>query len=195
MRRHLIATAMAGVCALGLMGCSDESTAAPPTPTLTSSTTTATTPPTTSPPPTRTTPTLPVIPPQAGEKSIAGAKAFVGAFVREMNTAWTSTRTLTLRSLFAHGCESCASIADGIDRIHAEAGKTEGAIWSIRALTSIPLQPLDRPIIHAAISTSPGRWKPAEASSWRPIPSSTTQWDLHLTWTGKSWAMSQAVSQ
>jgi len=197
MLRLTVAAGIASVCAVMLTGCSDSASVADPVTSPPTSSGVVSTPPTTPPrsPLTSSLPPMPVIPPLAKQNSIPGARAFVGVFVREMNVAWSTTQTAGLRSLFGRGCASCESIAAGIDGIHEHSGKTEGALWSIAALTSIPLQPSTQPIIHTAIKTSPGRWKPNESSPWRRLPGSTVQWDFHLNWTGQEWAMSQAVSQ
>lgn len=195
MLRLTVAAALAGVCAQLLTACSQGASVADPVTSPPTSSAAVSTPPRTpqtSPP---TSISLPQLPPLARKESVAGAKAFVGVIVEEMNTAWSTMQTRALRSLFGPRCTSCTSIAAGIDGIRRDSGKTEGSVWSVRALSPIPLQPLARPIIHAAIRTSPGRWKPTATTSWRRIPSSTAQWDFHLSWNGREWALIRAVSQ
>lgn len=198
MHRGAIAAAVVGLCSPLLFGCDGDTAKADPTTTPTTASVSLPSPVTTPPPTTPTTPTTtggPTIPPLARLKTMAGAKAYIHVFVREMNTAWTTMETSALRSLFGARCTSCASIAAGIDGIRNHGGSTQGAIWSVRALSPIPLQPPSKPIVHAAIDTSRGRWKPSAEAAWRPIPSSISQWDFHLSWTPSGWVIDEAVSQ
>lgn len=193
MNRLVTAAALAIVCAPIVAACSDSSAATPPSTTTQLPTSPSTTPTVSTPPPP--TVSLPTLPPPAEQRSIAGAKAFVRFFTQEMNLAWSTTRTERLRKLFGRGCVSCRDIATGIDGIRQEKGQTEGALWSIRGLSSIPLQPETRPIIHAVIETSPGRWKESADSSWRRLSKSTNQWDFRVVWIGASWVVMEATSR
>lgn len=194
MHRLAVAAAITCLCAPALFGCSqDPQPTGPTTPPRSTSPGASPASPSTSTSSTRS--TAPMIPALAMRKSIPGAKAFVAVFVSEMNKAWTSLETTSLRTLFATACVSCRDVANGIDRIRRRSGKTEGAIWSIRSAAPIPLQRLSAPIIHTAIQTTAGRWTPTSKSPWRRIPADTTQWDFHLTWTGDHWRMRKVVSE
>lgn len=144
--------------------------------------------------PTSEPPTTMASPPE-GHETVAGARAFVALFVRQMNSAWSSKETTELRKLFTDDCISCRNIANGIDGIRRRGGDTQGALWKILSQSPIPLQKHSAPIMHAAISTTNGRWKPSSDSSWQRIPASTSQWDFHLKWVNNQWLLSEAVSQ
>lgn len=195
MHRGVLAVTVVGLCSPALLGCSSDTPQADPTSSPHTSSVSPTSPPATPPPTTPSSPQEPTIPALARQESLAGAKAFVEVFATKMNTAWTTTETRALSTLFAPTCASCEDITAGIDSIGTHDGRTQGAIWSITALSPIPLQPKTKPIIHAAIRTSAGRWKPSADAKWRSIPTSTTQWDVHLAWTQRGWLIQEAISQ
>ncbi len=196
MRRQVIATAMAAVCALamtGLTGCSDESTAAPPPTTQSTPTTTATSP-TTAPPPTTTapTPTLPVIPSQARQKSVAGAKAFVRFYFDAINASWHARSGAVLRRYSTPDCISCGGLASSMDKIRTSNGFYRGGEWIVTYTTPIPLQRPTQPIINAAIDVKPGSWKRSPSDHLRIIRAEKMHVDVHLTWSG-GWLVTSMV--
>lgn len=197
MRRQVLATAMAAACALGLTGltgCSDESTAAPPPTTHISPTTTATSP-TTAPPPTTTAPTsaLPVLPSQARQKSVAGAKAFVRFYIDAVNSSIQPRSTEVLRHFSTKECVTCRGIASSMDMIRRNHGYYRGGDWLVTATSPVPLQTPNRPIVHTAITVEAGEWKRSSTDHVRKIGATKIYIDMHLAWSRSNWVVTGMV--
>lgn len=197
MRRYL-GLVVSAFCCLGLVSCSSNSTAGDP-PTSGTTTSAATSPLSPSASPTSTSPHTDPAPPRlpalAKERSTAGAKAFVRYYISALNHAWLSQSTNDLQLLAASACQQCARIGHGIDDIRLHHGDTRGATWGARSLVSIPAQPRTQPVIHVAIATRRGAWKPSSKVDWRPIHSSVNQWDVHLNWQQDKWIVARLEVQ
>lgn len=146
----------------------------------------------TSPTPTDPTQTAP-LPPQAREKSIAGAKAFVRFYIDGVNRAWHAPSGALPRRFSTPGCISCRGMATSMDQIRGSHGFSRGGDWIITSITAVPHQPAQKPILHTAITIEPGVWKRNPTDHLRHIKAGKMYVDVHLVWSDSTWLVSSMV--
>lgn len=115
---RLTALALAGVLALGVSACGDDST-----PTTAPSTTPATASPST------TEPAAPVLPELASEKSAKGARAFLEYWLGVVTYSMQTGDTDLLAEISAPECKGCNNLIGMIDSIYDKGGRNDGGGW------------------------------------------------------------------
>ncbi|MGH3501524.1 MAG: DUF6318 family protein [Nocardioidaceae bacterium] len=203
MRRTLAVWLTAGVCALGVVaGCGGDDTADPdPTPSTTADPSTslpATSPSTTSSPTTTTTShtaASPTMPGAANHKTKAGAKAFVHHYIKTLNYAWAHEHGAPLRPLAAKSCSACRALSRAIDEVSRKGGYQHGAQWRGRSLIYIATEPLNAPIINAAIWVRAGAWKRSSSDEVHHVKPHWVHHDFHLKWTRSGWLVKKLIAQ
>jgi len=200
MQRGVIATAvtaLAGLamCCAGLTACHSDPVQADPTPPPISTSGPATTAPTTTPVTTQpTTPAGPTLPALARQPSLAGAKAFVRFYVGAINSSIKLTSSRFLRAHSTRECVTCRGIASSMDKIRRAHGFYRGGDWVITSIGAIPLQPRNRPILHTAITVTPGAWKRSPSDHLRKIKADKMYVDVHVSLTRGHWIVTSIVS-
>jgi len=132
MRRALGAAAVAA-CLLGVGGCSDGEADAAPSPSSSSSTPSET--PTASPSPTAVAPTLP---PEAMERTAAGAEAFVRHWFEVLEYAYATGSTEPLDEISGQECESCQTFIERINDRYSSGGSFRGLLITISSSAAPP---------------------------------------------------------
>ena len=125
MRRALGAAAVAA-CLLGVGGCSNGEADAAPSPTSSSSTPSET--PSASPSPTAVAPTMP---PEAAERTAAGAEAFVRHWFEVLEYAYASGDTRHLVTISSPECASCDRFTERIVTTYSNGGSFRGVDVSV----------------------------------------------------------------
>jgi Family of unknown function (DUF6318) len=194
MHRGLIAAAVAALCSPVLFACSsDNPQADPTTPPPTTPTVSVSDPPSTPP---STTPTKPTIslPPLAKRESVPGAKAFVRFYIGAINTSIDARSSALVRKYSTAECITCRGIASSMEKIRQDHGFYHGGDWIVTSVTPIPLQHLNSPIMHTAVTVTAGAWKRSPTDHLRTIEADKMYVDVHLSWTKTHWIVTSIVS-
>ena len=132
MRRALGAAAVAA-CLVGVGGCSSGEADSAPSPTSSSSTPSET--PSASPSPTAVAPTMP---PEAAERTAAGAEAFVRHWFEVLEYAYATGDASELRQYSAENCASCNRFLERIEGEYARGGSFEGVAVDVVSAAAPP---------------------------------------------------------
>lgn len=195
MRRGVLAGIVTALLSPALLGCSSDSPQAEPSSPPTTPTNTATSP-STSPP--RTTPSTPAKtvspPPLAKRETVPGSKAFVRFYIGAINTSIEATADSAVRRFSTTQCVTCRGIASSMEKIRRNHGFYRGGDWVVTSVSPIPLQTRARPILHTAITVTPGVWKRSPTDRERTIKAGKMYVDVHLSWAKSHWLVTEIVS-
>jgi hypothetical protein len=122
------------------------------------------------------------MPALAREQSRAGAKAFVRHYIELINYAWASGRTDELKALAAASCAVCRKSALSIEHVFTAGGSKTDGEWSVSAIAVLPTEPLQQPVVDAAISIAAGSLKESASSAPVSIQPSSSHLTFRLEW-------------
>lgn len=177
MRRHVIGTL--ALLAL-LAGCGGDPKADPsPTGTATPTTT-----------PVSTTPSAPVMPDAAKDKSKAGAIEFVKYYVAVFNHAQTTGDTGQLRTLSLATCEDCQKAIEGLEEIYRSGGKIVGGNLEPGAAT-VEFNPIEkRWLVLVRIDSGPQSVTTASNTTPSELPGGRRAMQFSLSRSAGTWRVS-----
>jgi hypothetical protein len=182
MRRAFAAAALA-LCLSA--GCSDDEPG--PTPTTSSSSSDGMTASGSPPTATITTPTPPELPDAARAKTTAGAKAFVKYYVDVLNYGYRYQDESALRKISATACKICQSFRRNIHHLKQSGGRQIGGSWRVLALDKVASDETGKEILLATIHVARGKARLNKDDPYKPIHSSTSFYEFHVTWSTGLW--------
>lgn len=139
------------------------------------------------PSPTATTPPVdsaPELPPEAEERSLDGANAFIRHWLDVLNHATTSGQVESLRRLSNSACESCAGVIDRIAATYAAGGRIESGGWVAGVLV-----PASRESFQGTITMSPQVVVESTGVDPKEFPGTQSEITFSLRWNASGWEM------
>jgi hypothetical protein len=161
---------------LAMAACSDdESQAKPKDPTSSAAT---------SPSPSATGPTLP---PEAKERTEAGARAFVRHWVAALNHASATGETVSLSAASTKGCETCANYVALVNKIYGPGGRIDSEGWEVVGARAAVASNGTR--VALEVEQSPEHITYVDPSKTETFDGGHQQFVARLAWTSDGWRM------
>lgn len=163
-----------------LVSCSDDDPDSPDAGDPTTPVTSAT--PTETPPPTE--------PPEAGDRTKAGAKAFVEYWVATLNYAAATGETTEFAGLGTASCNSCNEIARLVDSTYEDGGYIRSHGWRVIGVPSIERAGRTM-VVLADLKFAPETTVPWEGADPEFRAGAIEGATFELTWSSSGWLLDQ----